>query len=262
MKLRQNILMILAILSIVLVAGCAPKATLRPAGDGLEMVLKVESNTSDEIRSQYAEVVADMAKKRLEIIGVRNADVKTGEDATVIIRAFSVKDRDMLVNLVAKPVMVEMRLVDESTYTEEDPDEAPLPPNRKTLFQNEFDTYSGEMKKVPYLIETDTVFKAGNYIKDAELKKDRNFDQTYLLVQLSMQGTKLFGNFTASHVNRRLAVIIDDRIYFTAMVLGKIQGGKFLVEGFSSNEEAEAMARILSAGPYSEDVKLVSVKDL
>lgn len=260
MKLRQNILMILAILSIVLVAGCAPKVTLRPAGDGLEMVLKVESNTSDEIRTQYAGVVADMAKKRLEIIGVRDADVKTGVDAAVIIRVFSVKDRDMLVNLVAKPVMVEMRLVDESTYTEEDP-EVSLPPNRKTLFQNEFDPYIGEMKKVPYLIETDIVFNAGNYIEEVKLKKDHNPDQTFLLVQLSMQGTKLFGNFTASHVNRRLAVIIDDRVYFTAMIRGKIQGGKFLVEGFSSNEEAAAMARILAAGPYSEDVQIISVKE-
>ena len=262
MKLGHNILKILAILSIVLAAACTPRAIHRPAGDGLEMVLKVESNTSDEIRTQYAGVVADMAKKRLEIIGARDADVKTGDDATVIIRVFSVKDRDMLVNLVAKPVMVEMRLVDESTYTEEDPDEGPLPPNRKTMFQNEFDPYIGEMKKVPYLIETDTVFKAGRYIKGVELKKDHNFDKTYALVQLSMQGTKLFGDYTVDHINRRVAVIIDDRIFFTAMIRGKIQGGKFIVEGFSSNEEAEAMARILSAGPYSEDVKLISVKDL
>ena len=114
MKLRLAVLNIFAILFIVLISGCVPKATVAPSGDGFEMVLQVKHGKSDEIRQQYAGVVAEMAKKRLKVIGVRKSTVETQEDASIIIRTSSFPDQELLVNMVGRPVMLELKVIDES----------------------------------------------------------------------------------------------------------------------------------------------------
>jgi preprotein translocase subunit SecD len=221
MKSRLAILNLFAILFVLFISGCVPKATIAPSGEGMEMTLKVKPGKSDEVRQQYAELAAEKAKKRLRVLGVRKSNVETAADAVIIIRTSSFPDQELLVNMVGRPVMLELKVIDES-------------------------------------IKADAVFMAGNFVKSVEMEQDP-FKKKYLLVQLNAQGSKLFADYTARNRGRRVAVTIDGRVYFTAMIREKIMGGKLIVKGFSSDEEAEALEIILKAGPYNEDVELLSL---
>ena len=222
MKLRLAVINMFAILSIIFIAGCAPQALVAPSDEGMEMTLKVKPGKSDEVRQQIAELAAEKAKKRLRVLGVRKSNVETGADAVIIIRTFSSMDKELLVKMVGRPVMLELKVIDES-------------------------------------IKADAVFMAGKFVKSVEMEQDP-FKKKNLLVQLNAQGSKLFADYTARNIGRRVAVTIDDRIYFTAMIQDKIMGGQLIVKGFSSDDEAEALEGILETGPYSKDVHLLRLE--
>ena len=222
MKFRLAVFNLFAILFIVFISGCVPKAVIAPSGEGLEMVLRVKPGKSDELRKQYAELVlAEMIKGRLEAININRSSVETGDDATVIVRTSALKSNRLFIKMIGNPILLAMELVDE--------DAGP-----------------------------DTIFAAGNYIKSVEMEKDP-FKKKYLLVQLNLQGSRLLADYTARHRGKRVAVTIDGWAYFNAMIQEKIMGGRLIVKGFPSDEEAEALEIILEAGPYSEDVEVLSL---
>ena len=223
MRSRLAVLNIVAILFVVLISGCVPKAAIAPSGEGFEMVLQVNFGNSDELRQQYAEVVAEMVRGRLKAIHETKSSVETGDDATIIVRASSLKNKSLFIKMIGDPVLLALELVDEDE-------------------------------------RADTVFAAGYYIKKSDMEEDP-FGKKYLLVQLNMKGSKLLAKYTAKHRGKRVDVTIDGRAYFNAMIQEKIMGGQLIVKGFSSDEEAEALESILEAGPYHEDVEVMSVME-
>jgi hypothetical protein len=63
---------------------------------------------------------------------------------------------------------------------------------------------------------------------------------------LTEEGTKLFADMTREHVGKQIAIVIAGRLHSAPLVNEPITGGRLLITGDFSTEEAEALARNLS----------------
>ncbi|NIM20089.1 MAG: protein translocase subunit SecD, partial [Candidatus Latescibacteria bacterium] len=67
-------------------------------------------------------------------------------------------------------------------------------------------------EKIPYLLESRTLM-TGEYITDARVRPGSQLEGPYVEVVLNSTGARLFERITAENVKRRLAIILDNRVY-------------------------------------------------
>jgi SecD/SecF fusion protein len=71
------------------------------------------------------------------------------------------------------------------------------------------------------------------------------------------EGKKTFGRITENNVNRRLAIILDDKLYSAPNINEAIWGGSASISGSFSVPEARKLANVLKAGALPGRVKIV-----
>jgi SecD/SecF fusion protein len=79
------------------------------------------------------------------------------------------------------------------------------------------------------------------------------------IVELEMdrEGARRFARVTGDNVNRRLAIVLDDRVFMAPNIRSKIPNGRAIIEGLESIEEAKELANLLKHGALPSTVKTV-----
>jgi len=79
------------------------------------------------------------------------------------------------------------------------------------------------------------------------------------IVELSMtrEGARRFARITGDNVNRRLAIVLDDKVFMAPNIRSKIPNGRAIIEGMESIEEAKELANLLKHGALPSTVKPV-----
>lgn len=89
----------------------------------------------------------------------------------------------------------------------------------------------------------------GSAIADVTADDDRFTGQAILRVRFTDAGARAFAEVTQAHVQRRLAIVLDDRVLSAPVVMEAITGGEVLVNlAGASRGEAERLARLLQTG--------------
>ena len=75
-------------------------------------------------------------------------------------------------------------------------------------------------------------------VSDAQVSKDK-FREGYVInIQLTHEGAKVFSDFTAKNVGKRIAIVLNDIVYATPIIAQQISGGKVDITGDFSKEKA------------------------
>lgn len=79
------------------------------------------------------------------------------------------------------------------------------------------------------------------------------------IVELAMtrEGSRRFARVTGDNVNRRLAIVLDNRVFMAPNIRNKIPNGRAIIEGLESIEEAKELANLLKHGALPSTVKSV-----
>jgi preprotein translocase subunit SecD len=84
-------------------------------------------------------------------------------------------------------------------------------------------------------------------LTDAKVGFDRN-NQPVINFALNGQGAKIFGDFTAKAVGKRMAVVLDNKVYSAPVIRERIGGGHVQISGSFKLEEAHDLAIALRSG--------------
>ncbi|RLA85156.1 MAG: protein translocase subunit SecD, partial [Deltaproteobacteria bacterium] len=117
------------------------------------------------------------------------------------------------------------------------------------------DRATGRIKKIPYLVKAKTLL-TGDAIKDARVAFDR-FNRPYISLTFTPWGAKEFERITAENVHKRLAIILDGTVYSAPVIRERISGGRAVIEGDFTLEEAHDLAIVLRAGALPAPVKIL-----
>lgn len=98
----------------------------------------------------------------------------------------------------------------------------------------------------------------GKQLKRAQVSFDPNTNEPEVQLEFNDEGAKLFEEITARDVGKMVAIYLDNEAISTPKVNEKISGGKAVISGKFSLEEAKTLARRLNAGALPVPIELVS----
>ena len=96
----------------------------------------------------------------------------------------------------------------------------------------------------------------GSMLVDAKVAFDQNTNQPVISFTLNSQGAKIFGDFTGANVGKRLAIVLDGKVYSAPRINERIGGGSGQISGGFSVEEAQDVAIALRSGALLAPVSI------
>lgn len=78
--------------------------------------------------------------------------------------------------------------------------------------------------------------------------------QPVVSLTLNRTGARKFARITGANVGKRLAIVLDDKIYMAPNIRTKIPNGRAIIEGSANVEEANDLAIVLRAGALPTSV--------
>ena len=186
----------------------------------------------------------DTIRNRLDQFGLAEPTVAQQGTDKILVEVPGIKssaDEQRIRELIARAAHLQMMAVDEDraarVYTMS-PNEAKkyrdviLPdvkdPNQKYL-----------LRQIPIL--------DGSMLTDAKVGFDRN-NQPVINFVLNGEGARIFGDFSGKSVGKRMAIVLDDKVYSAPVIRERIGGGRGQISGNFTLNEANDVAIALRSG--------------
>ena len=225
--------------------------------NGIKMV---EIGLSDEwvaqIKKQATEQALETIRNRIDQFGVSEPDIRVQGERRIQIQLPGIQDTERAKALIGKTALLEFKLLD----AEHDLGAAlngNVPPGSEILYQAvDSDKEPAGAKKQPYLIKKRTLM-TGAYLTDARVQIDSQFNEPYVSIDFDRKGAKIFERITGENVKKRMAIVLDNKVYSAPTIQEKIPGGSARITGSFNAQEAHDLAIILRAGSLPAPVEII-----
>lgn len=97
----------------------------------------------------------------------------------------------------------------------------------------------------------------GDVISDAQATFDPTNNSPMVMMDMNADGAANWARITGANVKKRIAIVLDDRVYSAPTVQNKITGGRSQITGSSTIDEARLLEIVLKAGALKAPVKIV-----
>ncbi len=105
-----------------------------------------------------------------------------------------------------------------------------------------------------YLLESISEI-TGEFLRNAVVRMNTITNEPYVLISFNSEGGKRFEKITGENVGKRLAIILDEKVFSAPVIREKISGGVATIEGRFTIEEAKELAAVLRAGALPAPVE-------
>lgn len=225
-------------------------------GGTTQLLLTLSKEELRSIRDYAVDQSLETIRNRIDQFGVSEPTIQRQGQQDILVQLPGIQDPERAKELIGKTALLEFKLLDEVHNVEEALKTGP-PPGTEILYGL---VPKGEgrlgAEKVPYLLEARTLM-TGEYITDARVRPGSQLEGPYVEVVLNSTGARLFERITAENVKRRLAIILDNRVYSAPVIQERIGGGRASITGSFDIKEARDLAIILRAGALPAPVEIV-----
>ena len=109
--------------------------------------------------------------------------------------------------------------------------------------------------------ESGTTRMTGNDLKNAKEQKD-NSGKNVVAIEFTDEGAKKFADLTAANVGHKISITLDGDVLTAPVVNEAITGGKAVITGNNSLEEAKNLAILLRSGALPVQLKVLEVRTI
>ncbi len=194
-------------------------------------------------------IVQDMAQEqalrtirnRIDQFGVAEPDIRKQADYRIQIQLPGISDPRRAVQLIGQTAHLEFHIVRDDV----DPNQAVLPPGVIALPMVDRNAQGGEsISRIA--LEKDAVL-TGEDVVDARPGFDQS-NQAYVLLNFNNRGATAFDRLTGDNVGKRMAIVLDKKVYSAPTINERISGGRASITGSFTTAEAQDLALVLRAG--------------
>ena len=100
-------------------------------------------------------------------------------------------------------------------------------------------------ERIDYLVVKKEIALDGKHVTKAIVTSDQTTNQPEVNFILDSEGAEIFADFTSKNVNKRLAIVSDDKIKSAATIRQAITGGSVSLSGGFSVDEAQNIQKVL-----------------
>jgi len=224
-------------------------------GGGLVFDLVMPSDEQARIRKLAVEQALETIGNRIDQFGVVEPDIRQQGENELVLQLPGIKDTQRAVKLIGQTALLEFKLVDDNANIDAAL-KGNVPPDSEVLYENRMDRETGRMANIPLVVKKATLM-TGEFITDARVQIDSQFNEPYVSVSFDSRGARLFGKITTEHTKQRLAIVLDNTVYSAPVIQEPITGGDASITGNFTTEEASDLAIVLRAGALPAPVKII-----
>ena len=226
--------------------------------DDLSYTLRLTSEdiatTEDLAVTQAVETI----RNRLDQFGLAEPSVVRQGATDIVVELPGIKtlaEEKAARELISKPAKLELMEVDEERADQV-----------YTLTRSQASEYGDVILEdtknpnVKYLVKEIPILN-GSQVVDAQVGFDQG-NQAIINFTLNSTGARIFGDFTSRSIGKRLAVVLDGKVYSAPNIRERIGGGSGQISGGFTTIEAGNVAIALRSGALPASVKLLEKRSV
>jgi preprotein translocase subunit SecD len=230
-------------------------------GTYLKYEVEVDKIPKDELGKPMVETkeaverALEIIRNRVDAMGLREPVIQREGDKWVVVQLPGDTDPERTQATIGATAQMQFRLVSEryrvSDYVDASGNtRSPLPEGMELLYDRK--------TKEPLIVETHLIM-SGDMLASANVDFTSNqFGQPTIAFVLTDKGKELFAAATMENVGRRLAIVLDGVVQSAPVIKSSISGGRGIIEGSFTNDEAKDLALILRSGALPAPLKVIN----
>jgi len=254
---RWRIILIIGIVALSLWAVYPPKEKIRLGLDlqgGMNLVLAVDTSKlpAGVTENDAVDQALIIIRNRIDQFGVNEPLVQKQGNNWIAIQLPGIKDPQRAIDIIGKTALLEFKLVDEKG------DPEAILKNTSTLGLTKQVLYDKEGKI--YVVKREALM-TGSGLTKALVEMDE-YGSPRVGIEFNSDGAKQFAKITRRYVNERLAVVLDSKVQSAPVIQQEITGGKAVITGKFTLEEASDLANVLKAGALPAPVTIIEQRQI
>ena len=234
---------------------------------GMRLVFELTPQEVDRIKNSAINQALETIRNRIDQFGVAEPLIQRLGRNQIAIQLPGIKDPERAKALIQETAQLEFRMLDESDIALEFPArvekgkegevrkqfEGRLPKESEILFETVTSDQDQRSYGVPYLVKKEAAL-TGDVLQDARVTIGE-FNEPIVGVTFDSKGAREFEAVTGANVGKRMAIVLDGTVYSAPVIRDRISGGRAVIEGVFTTNEANDLAVVLRAGALPAPLK-------
>ncbi|MBR8463758.1 protein translocase subunit SecD [Campylobacter sp. faydin G-24] len=227
--------------------------------DGLFYSISLtEQERLDTIEYAISQAV-ETIRNRLDQFGLAEPTVARQGKENILVELPGIKtaeDEQRARDLIAKAAHLQLMAVDDKRQ-----DQA------NTMSAADAESYGdviypdAKNDRIKYALKNVPVLD-GSMLTDAKVAFSQQTNQPIINFTLNSEGARIFGDFTGESVGKRLAIVLDGKVYSAPVINERIGGGSGQISGGFTLDEAHDVAIALRSGALLAPVKMLEKRSI
>ncbi|MBU0650397.1 protein translocase subunit SecD [bacterium] len=246
---------------------------LIPLKDALNLGLDLQGGTyltlgvlTDKLpadqKKDACQRVLEIIRNRIDEFGVAEASVQKGSGDRIIIQipGIGTEGSKRIKDIIKRQAHLEFKLVVDDPEMLKNAQAGNVSPsffNEYEILEEEHVNEMGQKKSIPMLV-TKKAYVTGDTLVDSRVDfSSSGFGEVQVLLEFNKKGDRAFAKVTGENVNKRLAIVLDNKVQSAPNITQKITGGRASITGSFTIAEANDLAIALRAGALPAPVEFI-----
>jgi preprotein translocase subunit SecD len=208
----------------------------------------------ERVRESAVDQSLETIRNRIDQFGVSEPVIQRQGERDILVQLPGIQDPDRAKDLIGRTAVLEFKLVRDPVGASYGADK-PLPAGTQVLYELQKNELGERGRGTALLIESRTLM-TGDVIVDARVRPGELPNSRIVSIDMNSRGARLFEEITGENVNRQLAIILDDTVYSAPRIQERIPGGRAIITGSFTADEARDLAIVLRTGALPAPVSI------
>lgn len=208
---------------------------------------QMKAQEAQKIQEQAVEQALETIRNRINGLGLSETSVIPEGKERIVVQIPGLTDPERAKKIIGRTAALEFKLVDEE-HSVDSAVSGDVPEG----------SYVAYMKdgKQPILLRQQAVLN-GSMIDDARVSIKQSYNEPYVSISFNAEGGRIFERVTGENIGKRLAILLDGKVYSAPVIRDAISGGNAMIEGRFSDQEAKDLAIVLRAGSLPAPIDIL-----
>jgi preprotein translocase subunit SecD len=236
------VLVVAAAVYMIVPAGRSTKLGLDLKG-GLGIIFRAKDTPDMKITEEKMQQAELVLRNRVDALGVAEPEIQREGSRNILVQLPGIKNPEEVTDFVKKPAVLRFRIVEDK--------------------YNALDVAKLNKERIKGTAVLGPVLMTGDKITNAKATYGGQVAQQPIVdFSLSDAGAKQFEKITSQNVNKRLAILLDDQIITAPNIETAISGGKAMIDGIKSIDEAKKIAMVLNTGSIPVELEILDYQSV